>query len=143
MIFANALADIPEPGWLQAVGQAAGVVLIIELMLLLLIMTALVVALALLLHYIHNKVIPLLTRFAPAIEQRLQATDRGSTRFAERVIDIHARAVAIREGVKTFVRPNGHNGHQALPPGQDGAAPRLEGYTPDAQRSLPGRTNGH
>jgi hypothetical protein len=143
MTSANVLADIPEWGWLQAAGQAAGVVLIVELMLLLLITTALVVALALLLHYIHNKVIPLLTRFAPAIEQRLQATDRGSTRFAERVIDIHARAVAIREGVKTFVRPNGHNGHQELPPGRDGATARLEGYTPGDQRALPGRTNGN
>ena len=133
------IADIPEPAWLQAAGQAAGVILIIELMLLVLLTTALIVALALLMHYIHNKIVPLLTRFAPAIEQRLQATDRGSTRFAERVIDIHARAVAVREGVKTFVRPNGH---QELPPGRNGANARLEGYPPSTQRYLTGRDDG-
>ena len=132
------IADVPEPGVLQAAGQAAGVVLIIELMILLLITTALIVALAFLMHYIHNKIVPLLTRFAPAIEQRLQATDRGSTRFAERVIDIHARAVAVREGVKTFVRPNGQNGHQELLPGRNGANAQIDGYPPSTQRYLTG-----
>lgn len=135
------IADLPEPAWLQAAGQAAGVILIVELMLLVLLTTALIVALALLMHYIHNKIVPLLTRFAPAIEQRLQATDRGSTRFAERVIDIHARAVAVREGVKSFVRPN-QNGHQELPPGRNGANARLEGYPPSTQRYLTGGDDG-
>lgn len=135
------IADLPEPTWLQAAGQAAGVILIVELMLLVLLTTALIVALALLMHYIHNKIVPLLTRFAPAIEQRLQATDRGSTRFAERVIDIHARAVAVREGVKTFVRPN-QSGHQALPPGRNGANARLEGYPSSTQRYLTGGDDG-
>lgn len=133
------IASLPEPTWLQAAGQAAGVILIIELMLLLLITTALIGALAFLLYYIHNKIVPLLTRYAPAIEQRLQATDRGSTRFAERVIDLHARAVAVREGVKYFVRPNGH---QELPPGRDGAAPRLEGYPPSTRHYLTGGNDG-
>ena len=133
------IASLPEPTWLQAAGQAAGVILIIELMLLLLITTALIGALAFLLYYIHNKIVPLLTRYAPAIEQRLQATDRGSTRFAERVIDLHARAVAVREGVKYFVRPNRH---QELPPGRDGAAPRLEGYPPSTRHYLTGGNDG-
>jgi hypothetical protein len=133
------IADFPEPAWLQAAGQAAGVILIIELMVLLLLTTALIVALAFLMHYIHNKIVPLLTRYAPAIEQRLQATDRGSTRFAERVIDIHARAVAVREGVKYFVRPYGH---QELPPGRDGANARLESYPQSTQRYLTGRNDG-
>ena len=133
------IASLPEPTWLQAAGQAAGVILIIELMLLLLITTALIGALAFLLYYIHNKIVPLLTRYAPAIEQRLQATDRGSTRFAERVIDIHARAVAVREGVKTFVRPNGH---QELPPGRNGATPRLEDYPPSTRHYLTGGNDG-
>lgn len=135
------IADVPEPAWLQAAGQAAGVILIIELMVLLLLTTALIVALAFVMHYIHNKIVPLLTRYAPAIEQRLQATDRGSTRFAERVIDIHARAVAVREGVKYFVRPN-QNGHQALPPGRNGANPQLEGYPQSTQRYLTGESDG-
>ena len=69
------IADIPEPGWLQAMGHAAGVVLIIELLLLILITAALVGGLAFGLLYVPNKVVPLLTRFAPAIEQRLQAAE--------------------------------------------------------------------
>jgi hypothetical protein len=113
------IADIPEPAWLAAAGQAAGVVLIIELTLLILITAALVGGIAFGLLYVHNKVVPILTRYAPAVEQRLQATDRGSARFAERVIDIHARTVAVREGVRTFIRPS--NGHRELPPGPDGA----------------------
>jgi hypothetical protein len=129
------IADIPEPTWLQVAGQAAGVVLIIELMLLILITAALVFALALALLYVHNKIVPLLTRYAPAIEQRLQATDRGSVRFAERVIDLHARTVALKEGVRAFIRPNGH---RELPPGPNGARPQLEGYPADGQRRLPG-----
>jgi hypothetical protein len=133
------IADIPEPAWLQAAGQAAGVVLIIELMLLIFITAILVFAVAMALYYVHNKVVPLLTRVAPAVEQRLQATDRGSAKFAERVIDIHARTVGIKEGVRAFIRPNGH---QELPAGQDGARAQLEGYTPDGQRRLPGRGNG-
>jgi len=136
-------ADLPEPAWLQAAGQAAGVVLIIELLLLLLITAALLFALALLLQYVHNKVIPILTRYSPAIEQRLQTTDRGSTKFAERVIDLHARAVAVREGVKSFVRPNGQNGQQALPPGPNGTGALPEGGPPQAQGRLPGGSNGH
>jgi hypothetical protein len=135
------IADIPEPGWLQAVGQAAGVVLIIELLLLILIMAALVLALALGLLYVHNKVVPILTRFAPAVEQRLQATDRGSAKFAERVIDIHARTVAVKEGMRALIRPNG-NGHRELPPGQDGRQAQLEGYRADGPRQLPGGRNG-
>ena len=129
------IADIPEPGWLQAAGQAAGVVLIIELILMILITAALVFALALVLLYVHNKVVPLLTRYAPAIEQRLQATDRGSVRFAERVIDFHARTEALKAGVRAFIRPNGH---RELPPGQNGARPQLEGYPAEGQRRLPG-----
>ncbi|HEU5369095.1 MAG TPA: hypothetical protein VFU69_11550 [Ktedonobacterales bacterium] len=134
------IADIPEPGWLQAVGQAAGVVLIIELLMLILIMAALVLALALGLLYVHNKVVPILTRFAPAIEQRLQATDRGSAKFAERVIDIHARTVAVKEGMRALIRPNGH---RELPPDQDGRPAQLEGYRADGPRQLPGGRNGH
>ncbi len=134
------IADIPEPVWLQAAGQAAGVVLIIELLLLILITAALVLALALGLLYVHNKVVPILTRFAPAIEQRLQATDRGSAKFAERVIDIHARTVAVKEGMRALIRPNGH---RELPPGQDGRQAQLEGYRADGPRQLPGGRNGH
>lgn len=126
------IADIPEPAWLQAAGQAAGVVLILELMLLILITTALIGAAAFSLYYVHNKVVPLLDRYAPAIEQRLQATDRGSTRFAERVIDLHARTMAVKEGVRAFVRPNGH---RELPPDQ--ARAQIEGYRPEMRR-LPG-----
>ena len=129
------IADILEPTWLQAAGQAAGVVLIIELMLLILITAALVFALALALLYFHKKIVPLLTRYAPAIEQRLQATDRGSVRFAERVIDLHARTVAVKEGVRAFIRPNGR---RELPPGQNGSRAQLEGYPADGPRRLPG-----
>jgi len=136
------IADIPEPSWLQAVGQAAGVVLIIELMLLILITAALVGAIAFGLYYVHNKVVPLLIRFAPAIEQRLQATDRGSAKFAERVIDIHARTVAVKEGLRALVRPNG-NGYRELPPGQNGTRALVEGAAPDGPRRLPSGGNGH
>ncbi|HEY7350317.1 MAG TPA: hypothetical protein VH599_18525 [Ktedonobacterales bacterium] len=128
------IADFTEPTWLQDAGQAAGVVLIIELMLLILITAALVGAIAYLLYYVHNKVVPILTRFAPAVEQRLQATDRGSARFAERVIDIHARTVAIKEGMRALVWPNGHH---ELPPGQDEPRAQLEGYRTDGPRQLP------
>ena len=130
------IADIPEPGWLQAAGQAAGVVLVIELLLLILIVAALVLGLALGLLYVHNKVVPLLTRFAPAIEQRLQATDRGSAKFAERVIDIHARTEAVKEGLLALIRPNGHE-HRELPPGRNGTRAQLEGYRADGPRQLP------
>jgi hypothetical protein len=133
------IADIPEPGWLQAAGQAAGVVLIIELLLLIVLTAALVFALAFGLLYVHNKVVPILTRFAPAIEQRLQATDRGSAKFAERVIDIHARTVGVKEGLLALIRPNGH---QALPPAQNGTSAQLEGYRADGPRQLPGGRNG-
>ena len=129
------IADIPEPAWLQAAGQAAGVVLIIELMLLILITAALVLLLALVLLYFHNKVMPLLTRYAPAIEQRLQATDRRSVRFAERMIDIHARTVGVKEGLRALIRPNGRS---ELPPGQNGSRAQLEGYPADGPRRLPG-----
>ncbi len=132
------IADIAEPAWLQAAGQAAGVVLIIELLLLILITAALVFALAFGLLYVHNKVVPILTRFAPAVEQRLQATDRSSAKFAERVIDIHARTVGLKEGVRAFIRPDGHH---ELPPGQDGARARLEGYRADGPRQIPGEGN--
>lgn len=128
------IADIPEPAWLQAAGQAAGVVLIVELSLLIVIVAALVAGLALGLLYVHNKVVPALTRFAPAVEQRLQATDRGSARLAERVIDIHARTEAVKVGLRTLVR---RNGHRELPPGQDGLR-QLEGYRGDGPRQLPG-----
>ncbi len=133
------IADIAEPTWLQTAGQAAGVVLIIELLLLILITAVLVFAVAFGLLYVHNKVVPILTRFAPAIEQRLQATDRGSAKFAERVIDIHARTVGVKEGLRALIRPNGH---RELPPGQDGARAQLEGYRPDGPRQLPGGRNG-
>ena len=133
------IADIPEPEWLQAAGQAAGVVLVIELLLLIVIVAALVLGLALGLLYVHNKVVPILTRFAPAVEQRLQATDRGSAKIAERVIDIHARTEAIKEGVRALVR---RNGHRELPPGPDGPR-QLEGYRADGPRQLPGGRNGH
>ncbi len=130
------IADVPYPSWLQAAGDAAGVVLVIELMLLVLITAALVGAIAFLLYYVHNKVVPLLIRFAPAIEQRLQATDRGSAKFAERVIDIHARTVAVKEGLRALVRPNG-NGYHELPPGQNGARALNQGAAPDGPRQLP------
>ena len=134
------IADIAEPGWLQAAGQAAGVILIIELLLLILVTAALVFGIAFGLLYIHNKVVPILTRYAPAVEQRLQATDRGSAKFAERVIDIHARTVAVKEGMRALIRPNGHH---ELPPGQDGRQTQLEGYRADGPRQLPGGRNGH
>jgi hypothetical protein len=133
------IADIPEPGWLQAAGQAAGVILIIEFLLLILIVAALVFALALGVLYVHNKVVPTLTRFAPAVEQRLQAADRGSARLAERVIDIHARTEAVKEGFRALIR---RNGHRELPPGPDGERGRLEGYRVDGPRQLPGQRDG-
>ncbi len=132
------IADIPEPGWLQAAGEAAGVILLIELMLLILIMAALVFGLAFGLLYVHNKVVPALTRFAPALEQRLQATDRGSAKLAERVIDFHARTEAIKEGLRTLVRPTNH---RELPPGENGTR-QLEGYRGDGPRQLPSGGNG-
>ncbi len=130
------IADLPEPGWLQTAGQAAAVVLMIELLLLVLIAAALVLGLALGLLYVHNKVVPILTRFAPAVEQRLQATDQVSAKFAERVIDIHARTEAVKEGLLTLIRPNGHD-HHALPPGQNGTHAQVEGYRTDGPRRLP------
>ena len=133
------IADIAEPGWLQAAGQAAGVILIIELLLLILVTAALVFGIAFGLLYIHNKVVPILTRYAPAVEQRLQATDRGSAKFAERVIDIHARTVAVKEGMRALIRPNGHH---ELPPGQNGTRAQLEGYRADGPRQLPGARDG-
>jgi hypothetical protein len=126
-----------EVSWLEAAGQAAGVVLIIELMLLVLITTALVAGIAYALYYVHNKVIPLLTRMAPAMEQRLQATDRGSAKLAERVIDLHARSEAVKATVRTLV---GRNGHQQLPPGP--TVPRLEGSEQSGAPPLPGRQDG-
>jgi hypothetical protein len=139
-----ALAEI---GWLEAAGQAAGVVLIIELMLLIVLTAVLVVGIAYALYYIHNKVVPLLTRLAPAVEQRLQATDRTSTKVAERMIDLHARTEAVKATVRTLV---GRNGHQQLPAGQQ--VPRLEGPgqggqqqfsgSQDGQRRLPSPTEG-
>ena len=130
------IADIPEPGWLQAAGQAAAVVLIGELLVLVLITAALVLGVALGLLYVHNKVVPLLTRFAPAIEQRLQSADRGSTKFAERVIDIHARTEAVKEGLLALIRPNGQE-HRELPPGRNGRHAQLEGHGTDGPRRLP------
>jgi len=136
------IADLPEPGWLQAAGQAAAVVLVIELLLLILITAAIVLGLALGLLYVHNKVVPILTRFAPAIEQRLQATDRGSAKFAERMIDIHARTEAVKEGLLTLIRPNSHE-HRELPPGQNGTRALPEGYRADGPRRLPpGESDG-
>ncbi|HEY7123208.1 MAG TPA: hypothetical protein VH540_04610 [Ktedonobacterales bacterium] len=126
-----------EVGWLEAAGQAAGVVLIIELMLLILLTTVLVAGTAYVLYYIHNKVIPLLTRLAPAMEQRLQATDRTSVKVAERVIDLHARTEAVKATVRTLV---GRNGHQQLPPGRE--IPRLEGPTQNGEQRLPGPQDG-
>ena len=122
-----------ELSWLEAAGQAAGVVLVIELMLLILITTVLVAGTAYVLYYIHNKVVPLLTRLAPAVEQRLQATDRTSVKLAERAIDIHARTEAVKATVRTLV---GRNGHQQLPPGRQ--VPRLEGPAQNGQQQLPG-----
>jgi hypothetical protein len=101
-----------------------------------LVTAALVLGLALGLLYVHNKVVPLLTRFAPAVEQRLQAADRGSTKFAERMIDIHARTEAVKEGLLTLIRPNGQD-HRELPPGRNGTHAQLEGYRNDGPRRLP------
>lgn len=129
--------SIAEVGWLEAAGQAAGVVLIIELMLLILITAVLVAATAYALYYIHNKVIPLLTRLAPAMEQRLQATDRSSAKVAERVIDLHARTEAVKATVRTLI---GRNGHQQLPPGQP--LPRLESPTSNGQQRMAGPADG-
>ena len=129
------IADLPEPGWLQAAGQAAAVVLVIELLLLVLIVAALVLGLAFGLLYVHNKVVPILTRFAPAIEQRLQTADRGTSKLAERVIDFHARTEAVKEGLRTLIRPERH---RELPPGQNGARALPEGYRNDGPRRLPG-----
>jgi hypothetical protein len=128
--------SIAEIGWLEAAGQAAGVVLIIELMLLILVTAVLVAGIAYALYYIHNKVVPLLTRLAPAVEQRLQATDRTSAKVAERVIDLHARTEAVKATMRTLV---GRNGHQQLPPGQQ--LPRLEGPA-DGQRQLQNPAEG-
>jgi hypothetical protein len=117
-----------EVSWLEAAGQAAGVVLMFELVLLILITAALVGGIAYLLFYVHNKVIPLLTRLAPAIEQRLQATDRTSAKIAERVIDLHARTEAVKAGMRTFI---GLNGQQQLPAAP--SMPRLEGAGSNGQ----------
>ncbi|MFI5272286.1 MAG: hypothetical protein ACHQ4H_04545 [Ktedonobacterales bacterium] len=91
---------IAEPGWLQTLGQIAGVLLLIELGLVLVIVCALMVGLAVGAHWVHIHVMPVAREYLPRAEQAMSATQKG----AEKAVRGIAVFYGWRQRVETTAR---------------------------------------
>ena len=89
-----------EPGWLHTAGQAAGTILLLELLVVLFVVLALTCGLAFGMWWVRRKVVPVLQEYAPRAGQAMVVAQQGSEKVVTGVAEFYGR----RQQVQTSLR---------------------------------------
>ena len=89
-----------EPGWLHTAGQAAGTILLVELLGVLFIMLALTAGLAFGAWWVRRKTVPILQEYTPKAEQAMTMAQQSTDRVVFGVAEFYGR----RQQVETSLR---------------------------------------
>lgn len=97
------VAQVTPPPWLQAMGQAAGTVLLLELMSALLVVLALVVVLALAARWLYIHVTPILRQVTPPTQRAMAIAEKSSDKLVAGVAEFYGRRQQIETGIRVLL----------------------------------------
>ncbi len=104
MVIASAQRALAtSPAWLHTLGQAAGTLLLLELLLALAIVCALMGGLAYAAWWLRRNVIPVVDQYSQQAQDVMDVAGRGGERIVERVATFHGAQAGLLTGMRVFL----------------------------------------
>lgn len=97
------IAEVTPPTWLQAMGQAAGTILLLELMVALLVVLALVAVLAVSAWYSYTHVVPLMKEVVPPAQRAMALAQKSSDKVVQGVAEFYGRRQQVETGLRVLL----------------------------------------
>lgn len=92
-----------SPDWLHTLAQAAGTLLLLELLLALAIVCALMGGLAYAAWWVHRNVIPVVESYGEQAQQVMEKAGRGGEVIVEKVASFHGARAGLLTGLRVFL----------------------------------------